>query len=391
MDYSEAVEELTSRHSNRKDPAKDSTKQTLDLLDSPEQDYKVILVGGTNGKGSVVEMISELLQSQGNKVGTYRSPHLETVRERIQINSEKIPEEDFLGLYTRIDSLESDLSFFEFMTSMAYTYFSTEDVDYAVMEVGMGGRLDATNVVDADISVITNLGKDHEKYLGETREERAYEKAGIIGTGPVVLGEMCDELIEAAEDKTDDIKGKKVVDGNASAVLEFDEKKFRIPVQGSFQKKNLGVALSAVEELSEIPEDLTSALESLECPGRMEVRGRNPLYIQDGAHNPSAVQEIIEDLPEEFTCIFNASKNKDVEEMISILEKKASKFYFTESEVEWATRDAEKLAEHTSEEYEIEKNPQEAARKARKNTGRDGCVLATGSLYLIGALREGEK
>lgn len=391
MDYSEAVEELTSRHSNRKDPARDSTKQTLDLLDSPEQDYKVILVGGTNGKGSVVEMISELLQSQGNKVGTYRSPHLETVRERIQINSEKIPEEDFLDLYTQIDSLETELSFFEFMTSMAYTYFSTEDVDYAVMEVGMGGRLDATNVVDADISVITNLGKDHEKYLGETREERAYEKAGIIGTGPVVLGEMCDELIEAAEDKTDDIKGKKVVDGNASAVLEFDGKKFRIPVQGSFQKKNLGVALSAVEELSEIPEDLTSALESLECPGRMEVRGRNPLYIQDGAHNPSAVQEIIEDLPEKFTCVFNASKNKDVEEMISILEKKASKFYFTESEVEWATRDAEELAEHTSEEYEIEKNPQEAARKARKNTGRDGCVLATGSLYLIGALREGEK
>lgn len=390
MNYSEAVEELTSRHSNRKDPARESTKETLELLDNPEQDYKVILIGGTNGKGSVVEMISELLQSQGKDVGTYKSPHLTTPRERIQVNNEKIPEDDFEYLYSWIDDLETDLSFFEFITSMAYLYFSEQEVDYAVMEVGMGGRLDATNVVNPEISAITNLGKDHSKYLGETREERAYEKTGIIDD-KVVLGDMSEELIEAAEEKKAEIKGKRVLDGNANTKLEYRDREFMIPVRGGFQRDNCGIAISVVEEIEEVPEDLTSAFEDLECPGRMEVKGRNPLYIHDGAHNPSAIRKIMEDLPESFTCVFNASKNKDIDEMISILEEKASKFYFTESNVERFTRDAEELAEHASKEYEIQKDPVEAARKARKDTDREGCVLVTGSLYLIGALQKHHK
>lgn len=390
MEYREVIEELTSRHSNRKDPARKTTMETLDKLGNPEKDPEVILIGGTNGKGSVLEMTSELLQSSGHDTGTYSSPHLTTPRERIQVNGEKISRKDFMDLYKRIDSLEPDLSFFEFMTCMAYLYFSEKNIDYALMEVGMGGRLDATNVVDAKVSVITNVGKDHEKYLGETKEERAYEKAGIIGSGPVILGEMSEELVDAAEEKTNNIKGKKVLDGNANTKLEFEGKEFMIPVRGGFQKENCGLAVAVTEELDETPENLGSALKDLECPGRMEVKGRNPLYIHDGAHNPSAVRKIMSDLPDEFTCVFNASKNKDIEEMISILEEKVSKFYFTESNVEWATQDAEKLAQKTEKEHEIEKNPEEAVRKARKETGRDGCVLVTGSLYLIGALR-GEK
>ena len=387
MNYSEAVEELTSRHSNRKEPAKESTRETLELLDNPEQDYRVVLVGGTNGKGSVVEMVSRLLKSQGKDVGTYKSPHLVSPRERIQVNGEKITEEEFEYLYSWIDDLETELSFFEFITSMAYLYFSKKDVDYAVMEVGMGGRLDATNVVHPEIVAITNLGKDHSQYLGEIREERAREKAGIIDD-KVVLGDMSEELIEAAEEKNAEIKGKYVLDGNANTKLEYQDREFMIPVRGGFQKDNCGVAISVVEELEEVPEDLTSAFEDLECPGRMEVKGRNPLYIHDGAHNPSAVRKIMEDLPEEFTCVFNASKNKDIDEMITILEEKASKFYFTESNAERFTRDAEELAEHASKKYEIEKDAVEAAKKARKETDRKGCVLVTGSLYLIGALQK---
>ncbi|MFB6116111.1 MAG: folylpolyglutamate synthase/dihydrofolate synthase family protein [Candidatus Nanosalina sp.] len=391
MKYREAVKEITSRHSNRKDPARESTEKSLDLLESPEQDYPVILVGGTNGKGSVVEMTSEILQHLGYRVGTYKSPHLVTPRERIQFNGRKIDQKDFTKHYSDIDRLGTDLSFFEFMTCMAYSYFSEKDVDYALMEVGMGGRLDATNVVDPEVSVITNLGEDHKQHLGETREERAEEKAGIIGSGPVILGEMSEELIEASEKHTDNIKGKKVLDGNANTTLEYEEKEFRIPVRGGFQKENCGIALSVAEELDEIPEDLTSAFEGLKCPGRMEVKGRNPLYIQDGAHNPPAIREIMEDLPEDFTCVFNASKNKEYGKMISTLEEKASKFYFTESNVEWATEKAKSLAEESRIGYEIEENPKEAVRKARKETERDSCVLVTGSLYLIGALREGDE
>jgi len=390
MNYSEAVEDLTSRHSNRKDPAKKTTKKTLELLENPEQDYKVVLVGGTNGKGSVVEMLSELLQSQGKKVGTYKSPHLTSCRERIQIDGRKIPEEDFSHLYNRIDDLDENLSFFEFMTCMAYLYFSEKNVDYAIMEVGMGGRLDATNVVEPELSVITNIGDDHKQYLGETVEERAQEKAGIVHSNPVVLGEMQENLIEIAEEKKVDIISKKVVDGNANTVLEFEDQEFQIPVRGSFQRKNCGTALSAVENLERIPSDIGEALEDLECSGRMEVRGRNPLYIQDGAHNPSALRETLKDLPEDFICVFNASKKKDKAEMISILEEKASKFYFTESDVDWATESAENLAEECSIEYECVKTPDRAVEAAREEAGKDGCVIATGSLYLIGALRKEE-
>jgi dihydrofolate synthase/folylpolyglutamate synthase len=390
MEYEQAVEDVTSRRSKRKDPARDSTRETLELLDHPEEDYRVVLVGGTNGKGSTVEMISKLLQHQGEKVGTYRSPHLTSPRERIQVDGEKISEEEFLELYESIDSLDTELTFFEFMTSSAYEYFSEKDVDYAVMEVGMGGRLDATNVTEPDLSVITNVGDDHEKYLGETVEERARELGGIIHSNPVVLGEMLDTLIEIAEDRDAEILGKKVVDGNANTLLKFEGEEFQIPVRGSFQSENLGVALSAVEKLEEIPEDLESALSDLECRGRMEVRDRNPLYIHDGAHNPSAVEKILQDLPEDFVCVFNATKSKKYGEMISLLEEKASKFYFTESDVEWATEEAKKLAGETETEYEIEKDPEEAVRLARKEASLDGCVLVTGSLYLIGAIRKDE-
>jgi dihydrofolate synthase/folylpolyglutamate synthase len=388
MDYRDAVRDITSRRSKRKDPTKNSTRETLELLDNPEEEYQVILVGGTNGKGSTVEMISELLQSLGKKVGTYRSPHLTSPRERLRVDGEKISEDEFLELYEKIDSLDTELTFFEFMTSSAYEYFSQKGVDYAVMEVGMGGRLDATNITEPDLSAITNVGDDHEKYLGETVEKRACEIGGIMHSNPVVLGEMLDTLIEIAEERNAEILGKKVVDGNANTVLKFDGEEFQIPIRGSFQSENLGVALSAVEKLEEIPEDLEEALSGLECHGRMEVRGRSPLYIHDGAHNPSAVEKILRDLPEDFICVFNATKSKEYGEMISLLEEKASKFFFTESDVEWATADARELAGETEIEYEIEKDPEEAVRLARKEASLEGCVLVTGSLYLIGAIRK---
>ncbi|MBY6294222.1 hypothetical protein GLU60_02425 [Nanohaloarchaea archaeon H01] len=392
MNYRDAVEDVTSRHSDRKNPAKDSTRETLHLLDKPEEEYEVVLVGGTNGKGSVVEMVSELLQHQGKDVGIYKSPHLTTVRERVKYNGENIEKDEFLELYKNIEALETDLSFFEFTTCMAYLYFSEKNVDYAIMEVGMGGRLDATNAVEPDLPVVTNLGKDHSKYLGETRKERAKELTGIAEADKtLILGEMDENLIKPAEDREANIQGKKALDGNANTKLEYRGQEFQIPVRGSFQKENCGTALAAAEKLAEIPENLTKAFQDLECPGRMEVKGRKPLYIQDGAHNPSAIQKIIEDLPEDISCVFNASKNKDTKKMISILEQKARKFYFTESNVEWATKKAEKLAELTETKNEIEKTPSEAVKKARKEASRDGCVLATGSLYMIGALKQDKK
>ena len=180
MEYTEVYSELKNRGSNRKEPALKSTRKALEDLNRPDKDYEVILVGGTNGKGSTVEMVSEMLQSNGQKVGVYKSPHLVEVTERIKVDSKQITKNQFNDLYKEINNLDNELSFFEFLTTMAFLHFSNKEVDYAVMEVGMGGRLDATNATNNDTAVITNIDLEHTEYLGRTREDIGREIAGII-------------------------------------------------------------------------------------------------------------------------------------------------------------------------------------------------------------------
>ncbi len=389
MEYKEVIEELASRGSDRKKPALESTREALEALSRPDRDYPVVLVGGTNGKGSTVEMVSEGLQANHRKVGVYKSPHLVSARERVKVNGELISKEEFLELYRKIESLEleKELTFFEFMTVLAFLYFSKKQVDCAVMEVGMGGRLDATNAAEPEVAAITNISEDHTEYLGDTPEEIASEKAGIIPEdGKVVAGDRLETILEVAEERGAEVLEPQSVEEIGNSYL-FDGKKFSIPVEGSFQKENLEVALRVIEELDRVPEYLETAFSDLECPGRMEVIDRMPTYIQDGAHNPAALRKILPDLPDDFICVFNALENKDLGEMVSVLEEKASKFYLTKSDF-FLAEHPEKIASQVSIPYEVESDPEKAVELALEEAGRDGSVVVTGSLYLVGNVKE---
>lgn len=384
MEYEKKVDQLTSRTTGKDDITIDSVSEALDELDNPEEDCKVILVGGTNGKGSTVEMISELLQYQGKNVGSFKSPHLVTLRERIQLNSQKISKEEFMELYPKIDELEQKLSFFEFMTVMAYLYFSRKDVDYAVMEVGMGGRLDATNAAEPELSVITNIDLEHTQYLGNSREEIAEEKAGIIPEdGETVTREKLDAIKQAAIRKNSEIIRPVKLDSLEDERYRFEDQVFRIPVSGSFQQRNLENSLAAVGNLESIPEDMEEALSDLSCPGRMEKVSEEPEIILDGAHNPAALETAIQDLPESFTCVFNTIDTKDSDRMVQILEQKASRFVVTESGVEWSA-DPVELQKSCNITSEVVEDSRKAVRKAVEY-GEP--VVVTGSLYLIGELK----
>jgi dihydrofolate synthase/folylpolyglutamate synthase len=380
MGYEETIEELISRKTSKTDLTIDTVKEALQQLGNPEEDVNVVLVGGSNGKGSTVEMISEMLQSLGKDVGVSKSPHLVTPRERIKFNGQKIGKNDFLNLYKEINRLEAELSFFEFMVAASYLKFSKEDVDYAVMEVGMGGRLDATNAAEPELSVITNVVEEHSEFLGDSIEEIAEEIAGITPrNGKLVTDTKIRELREVAENKNSEMLEPVKIEEKGGQ-LAYRNQEFELPVRGSFQTENLEKALKAVEALEKTPEDLEKALSTLECPGRMEVIDEDPLYIHDGAHNPPALEKAVKDYPENFNCVFSALKTKDIQKMLEILGETADKIYATNTSFS-KSETAEEIAS-LSEKAEPVEDPLEAVRKARGKP-----TVVTGSLYLVGDIK----
>jgi dihydrofolate synthase/folylpolyglutamate synthase len=220
--------------------------------------------------------------------------------------------------------------------------------------------------------------------LGESVEEIAKEKAGIIPeNGKIVTDVELSQITSTAEKRNSKLVNPEDINFS-DGKLSYGTKEFSIPIKGKFQRKNLEKAIKTVEELERLPESLGDALSELRCPGRMEVMEKNTKIILDGAHNASAIEKLLREYPEKFICVFNATETKNSDKMISLLEQKASKFIFTESDVKWST-EADKLGEKCSTEYEIEKNPVEAIEKARQI---EKPVLVTGSLYLIGNIKK---
>jgi len=386
MEKTELLQQLGVQGTKKSDPTLEKTEKALEKLGKPQQDYEVILVGGTNGKGSTVEMVSELLQGRGYKVGVNKSPHLTSPTERVKVNSEEIKEEKMKEMAETIIEEKPDLSFFELMTVMAYKYFSEKSVDFAVVEVGMGGRLDATNAAENSTAVVTNIGLDHTKYLGERKEEIAEEKSAIIPKNQdLIAGSDLQPLKDAAKRKNAKIHRPREIKDNGET-LSYRGQQFRIPVRGDYQIKNLETALRTIEVVDQVPEDLELALENLECPGRMEKISESPEVILDGAHNLQAVKEIMKEIEPGFTCIFNCTKTKNAEKMIREIEENAEKIIFTESEIEWS-EDAEKLERECKIDSSAEKELQKALEKAKNTAGETGRVLVTGSLYLIGDIK----
>lgn len=304
-------------------------------LHFPEKQFKSIHVAGTNGKGSTSHMIASILQEAGYKVGLYTSPHLKDYRERIRVNGKKVSQEFVLQFIKQHKSyIEAhQLSFFEMTVGMAFDYFATEKVDIAVVEVGLGGRLDSTNIITPEVSVITNIGLDHVNLLGDTLPKIAFEKAGIIKNNiPVVIGEYHEETFPVFTKKAKEL----------NAELYLAEKTIQTTYQtdllGDYQQKNYKSAVQAVRLLKsfEIEEQhivrgLLNVVSNTDLLGRWQIIDQTPKTICDTAHNKEGLawtmKQLQNEVSEQLHIVFGVVSDKNLEEIFPLLPKSAI-YYF---------------------------------------------------------------
>lgn len=314
-----------------------NTIKLVNHLGNPQDSLKTIHIAGTNGKGSTSSMVASILQEAGYKVGLYTSPHLKDFRERIKINGVEITESSVVEFIARNKSFfeENSLSFFEMTVGMCFEYFKQEQVDVAVIEVGMGGRLDATNVINPLISVITNIGKDHTAFLGDTLSAIAGEKAGIIKAGvPVVIGEYNEQtqpvFIAKAKELSADIY---------FAQDTYKDNTLVSDLKGDYQKSNIKTVRQAIELLRNTfvitenneEQGLLRVVEHTKLLGRWQVLGVNPKIITDTAHNSHGLTIVMNQLKQEkydnLYIVFGVVNDKDLASILPLLPKEAKYFF----------------------------------------------------------------
>jgi len=397
----------------------------VDVLGHPEQAYPVIHVTGTNGKTSTSRAICQLLMAKGLSVGVYSSPHLETINERISVDNEPIPDDDFAAVLSDIALLEElalkdpavgegeRLSWFEIMTGAALRYFADRPVDIAVVEVGIGGRWDATNVVTAAVAVITMIGLDHAELLGPTRAHVAGEKAGIITPGaPLVLAERDPELLgifEAEHPEPLLLAGRDwEVEGNELAVggrlLDLRTPRARYPqlfldLHGRHQAHNFATALVAVEAFFDAPVEadlVAEAAATVASPGRLEVVGRQPLIVLDGAKNVEGARAAAAAVAEEFgdaasrILVVGLLAGKDPTEMLEALGVRGARLLVLCAPDTPRAQDAGDLAAVATRfgvRTEVADSVAEALDIAKEAAAPDDVILVSGTLYVVGAAR----
>ena len=311
-------------------------------LGHPERKFRSIHVAGTNGKGSTSHMIASVLQEAGYRVGLYTSPHLKDFRERIKVNGEMIPEEEVIRFIEENKPFleQSSLSFFELTVGMAFDHFSRDRVDIGVIEVGLGGRLDSTNIIRPLVSVVTNIGFDHTQFLGETLEEIAFEKGGIIKEGvPVVIGEFNPKTFPVFEQLAKE----------RNAPLHLVDQTEEVPVQtdlsGAYQRLNVRTALKTLELLQHLglelgPGDLEAGLSHVVrntgLKGRYQVLREQPRVICDTAHNREGLELVLEQVfreeMEEMHFVLGMVNDKAPERILSLFPKKA-RYYFCRPDI----------------------------------------------------------
>lgn len=364
-------------------------------LGNPQNKFKSIHVAGTNGKGSVSHMLASVLQESGYKVGLYTSPHLKDFRERIKINGELISEDYVVGFIEKHKTFfeNQSLSFFEMTVGLAFEYFSQEKVDIAIIEVGMGGRLDSTNIIVPEISVITNIGMDHTAFLGHTLSAIAKEKAGIIKEkASVVIGETVPETKKVFEAMAKE-KNAKITFAEA---LSFPD--FETDLKGTYQLKNKQTVLAALMVLNQqnnfqIPEEkikagLNKVVSNTNLMGRWQVLQTAPKVICDTAHNKEGLAYVLKQLSEEkrndlhIVLGFVSDKNQDE---VLVMFPKAATYYFCRPAIPRGL-DVTILKEKAIEiglKGRAFKSVQEAYDTALKNSKREDLVFVGGSTFVV--------
>jgi len=372
--------------------------ELLEKLGNPHEcRAKKVLVAGTKGKGSVVAHITRGLLGAGYAVGTYISPHLIDITERISFNARPISEDDLARLISLIKphilGKRGMATWFETMTAAAFIYFRERKADFWVLEVGLGGRLDATNAVSQDLTVITRIGLDHTHILGETLREIASEKAGVIKGGTVITCAQEPEAMEVLSSRCEErgaeliIPKYELLSSDLSGTrIRLDGREYRTPLVGRFQGENLALAVTALRALGVMDPDLSGTRH----PGRFQVISGEVPIVVDGAHNPLALSEVLSETRrlfpnKNFIAVFGASRGKNLRGMMSLLSgskkviltraqtPRAAEPFFMETEA----KDLALKAIRT-------KRVSEALEKAMATARPGDLILVTGSLYVVG-------
>ncbi|MDX8335779.1 MULTISPECIES: bifunctional folylpolyglutamate synthase/dihydrofolate synthase [Cetobacterium] len=376
-------------------------------MGNPQKDYKTIHVAGTNGKGSTSTTIETVLIEDGKTVGKYTSPHILKFNERISVNGKEITDEEIAYYYSYVKDIVNDLkitpTFFEVTTAMMFKYFSDKKVEFAVIEVGMGGRFDATNVIDGDICIVTNVSLDHTEFLGKTVYEIACEKAGIIKkNSKVIVGSSDVEFLKAIEEKTNNYidiiekykDAKYFLDFNSyKTVVELDNEKYKFSLFGDYQYKNFLCAFEALKELKIPLNIIKRGIEKVKWQCRFEIIQQNEnILVLDGAHNEEGMRTLCETLSHGFSksevvAIVSILKDKDYKKILGLLEKSVDEIVFTSLSDNKRGQSALELYNSSN---KINKNYKENIVEAydlAKNMKKK-VILLCGSFYLLSKFKE---
>ncbi|MBN2463596.1 MAG: bifunctional folylpolyglutamate synthase/dihydrofolate synthase [Dehalococcoidia bacterium] len=429
MNYRQAEKYILSFTDYEKIPGIAYTSANYDLrrmekllqpLGNPHLGTKTVHIAGTKGKGSTAAMISQVLIAAGYKTGLFTSPHLNTLRERVRINGTMISEADFAALVTRLkpiiekvnkEAIYGELTTFEILTAIIFAYFKKNSVDFQVLEVGLGGRLDATNVAKADVCVITSLSLDHTEILGDTVAKIATEKAGIIKPGCMVIiapqvkeaekviEQTCRQkqakLIQVGKDitwqKTDgDLHQQTLkIEGRTG---DYD---LTIPLLGDHQLENAATALAALEALICLgakisARNIAQGFSQVNWPGRLQILSHEPMVIVDGAHNAYSMGKLVEFIRNHFTCnrcfvIFGSSCDKDIPGMARELKPLTDNIIVTSSSHPRAASISILVEEFAKQgiKADVTENISTALSKTLATTQKTGLILVTGSLFVV--------
>ena len=425
MDYQKTIEFLFNSLPMFQRQGKAAYKANLDntitldnYLNNPHKNFKSIHIAGTNGKGSTSHILASILQSSGYNVGLYTSPHLKDFRERIKINGKEITKTYVVDFVNKNKGFFNDLkpSFFEMTVALAFKYFADNEIDIAVIEVGMGGRLDSTNIINPLVSVITNISKDHTQFLGDTIEKIAIEKAGVIKENtPVVIGQSTPETKKVFIDKSQEKKSEiyfaeeefkidysmQTIDEKQSFnVYKKDELVFsnlKIDLLGLYQKYNLITALKTIEVLileniniseKAIYEGAKNVKENTGLKGRWQILGRNPRIICDTGHNEAGIKEILEQIKntayKKLHFVIGVVNDKNIDKILSLLPKDAE-YYFTKASIPRALD--EKILMKEAKKYNLigktYSKVSDALNAAKINTEENDFIFVGGSTFVV--------
>lgn len=412
--YSDTLQKIYNLRGGMIDLRLDRMDRALALFGHPEKQFPSLHIAGTNGKGSTSAMLQHILHLAGYRTALYTSPHLVSFTERIRVGDDEISQDQVVELAREIEQRTGaagvQLTFFEFITVMAFIFFARQKIDVAVVEVGLGGRLDATNVVTPVVSVITTISKDHEAYLGPDVLSIAREKGGIIKPAvPVVCGRLSAEVAQLlgtiarernspvyflANDFRFSLKNEGVFDYTG---IKQHFLNLTVGLHGRHQRVNAAVALASLELATErfpvSEQALREGLATVHWPGRLEVMLNRPTVILDGAHNSEGVQALIDEITDfprgrKVKLLFAAMADKEWELMVRALAKVVNEFVFTRVEME-RSADPEHLAEKVNHliPHRVIHDSRAALRTLLDESRPEDIIVVAGSLYLLGEIR----